>query len=178
MAEVCLGEIRQFPYTRIPTGWLPCDGRLLAVTSYQALFSLLYTTYGGDGRTTFGIPDLRGRAIVGAPAANSGQGVKGGLEQVTLTTSEIPAHTHQLYATSSDGETIKPNDGYMAVPVPPPNLTDPPGPPNIYGNAQHLVSLHASSITIKGGSAPHENRQPFLAMYYCIATVGYYPQRP
>ncbi|WP_029010454.1 phage tail protein [Azospirillum halopraeferens] len=181
MSEVYVGEIRIFPYNKIPDGWVSCDGRLLPIQQNMALFALLNTTFGGDGKTNFGVPDLRGRAMLGMFGTNQGVspqlGAKGGLEAVTLTTEQMPAHSHTLNGTSSNGTTANPTNAYFAPPVPPPNLTNPPANPPMYGAPQSLTALNPSAIQPQGGGQAHENRQPFLAMQYCIATLGYFPQR-
>lgn len=182
MSEQYIGEIRLFPYNGVPQGWMKCEGQLLAIRQYQALYSLLYTTYGGDGSTNFALPDLRGRSIIGAGAAGgavpANPGGKGGAEVITLTVAQMPVHTHQLMGTNDVGTTANMTNGYFATPKAPVNLVNPPPTPPIYGPVDgKLVPLNSNAITNVGGNGAHENRQPFLALRYCIATEGYYPMR-
>lgn len=183
-----IGEIRLFPYSHIPTatGWIPCDGRLLPVRSNEALFTLLGAVYGGDGRTNFGIPNLNGRAIVGYDPASPLTSVKkmggfGGSETVTLTLNNVPRHRHNVIVANSYDAMI-PDDAYIGNP----NVkTDASQKAKNEGNSLLYaplgnvapISLNPKSVSIVGGQ-PHENRMPFLAMVYCIATEGIYPERP
>ncbi|MEX1366849.1 MAG: tail fiber protein [Nannocystaceae bacterium] len=151
-----------------PRGWALCDGQLLAISSHSSLFSILGTTYGGDGVSTFGLPDLRGRAPVhaghGPGLSNYRLGEKTGAETVTLTTNQIPAHTHQLEAvgspaTSSDAR----NNGL--------------GSAEIYVAGNPEAQMNPASIRNTGGGQSHNNIQPVLAVNYIIALVGLYPSR-
>ncbi|MBP2312715.1 phage tail protein [Azospirillum soli] len=182
MAEAYIGEIRLFPYNNIPSGWHVCDGSLLTVQQNVALFSLLSTSFGGDGRTNFALPDLRGRTIIGAYGVNQNVatqvGGKGGTETVTLTQTQMPVHNHTLQGSSSNAGTANPTNGYFAVPTAPSTLTNPPATPPIYSPATTpQVALNSNIIQPAGGNQPHENRQPFIALQYCICVSGYYPQR-
>ena len=168
MSEPFLGEIRLFGFNFAPRGWGMCNGQLLNVSQNEALFSLLGTTYGGDGRTTFGLPDLRGRSAMGAGTGaglsprNLGQKV--GAEEVVLTTQQIPAHKHSLHAASEQADQSKPAGHELAG-----------------GTFYHAVATDTvmanSSIGNAGGGQGHANVQPTLVMNYCIALVGVYPSR-
>jgi microcystin-dependent protein len=154
-----------------PLGWLPCDGRLLPISGYDALFSLIGTTYGGDGQTTFALPDLQGRATVGSGQLQGGGnysiGERGGAEQVTLLTQQYPAHTHPLKASVNGGTTGAPGNAVLASGV------------SAYANASNLpVTLNPAAIAPSfGRSLPHENLQPYLGMNWIICVDGIYPPR-
>jgi microcystin-dependent protein len=167
-----LGEIRLLPFSFAPRGWALCNGALMPINQNTALYSLLGTQYGGDGRTTFALPDLRGRAMMGR-SQDYPQGTVTGTESVTLTTAQLPAHTHTLAATvpvSTDaGANATPAGGYFA------SLGSQYGDSGGGGNM--AAGLLNSPSDQAGGNAPHENRMPFLALSYCIATQGVYPQR-
>lgn len=166
-----VGEITLFAFDRIPQGWLPCNGQILNVNQYAALFSLLGSVYGGDGKTTFGLPDLRGRVTVnqGTTAAPAYiMGLAAGLESVTLATSQIPIHTHQMYAVDLPPGNNNPANNMLSQSV-----------ASIYAaGTSTLQALASDSMAITGSSQPHENRQPSIALQFCIATVGLYPMRP
>ncbi|MGH2879619.1 MAG: phage tail protein [Solirubrobacteraceae bacterium] len=168
MAEPYIGEIRPFSFGLIPRTWAPCQGQLLAVAQYQALFSLIGTTYGGDGQRTFGLPDLRGRVPGGrGPTFPLGQRVGG--EQVTLNINQVPPHTHMLQASPNVATTSAPKNNFLAQASARPYVKNPP--------AEKNTELHPASITPQGGQ-PHENRQPYLAISFCIALLGIFPPRP
>lgn len=177
-----VGEIRLMAINFPPRGWLLCQGQLLAIQSNTALFALLGVQYGGDGRTTFGLPDLRGRTHVGAGQgaglSQYPQGTITGTEGVTLQSTQMPAHTHTVNPTtmpvsSSVGSQASPVNTYFAqaagTPTPQQYGLDPGG--NMAADA-----ITGNSGAIGGGQA-HENRMPFLALEYCIATQGIFPQR-
>lgn len=165
--DAYVGEIALFPYNFTPRNWLPCDGRLLAISSNTALFSILGTTYGGDGRVTFGLPNLNGRAALGpgqGPGLSPyGAGEMGGSAQVALTHPEMPLHSHSTRAAAGSATTGNPVD---AVPA---SGTEP------LRNASPTV---ADALEVSGGGQPHNNMQPSLAMQYCIAVYGVFPPRP
>lgn len=170
MSEGFLGQIVWFAGNFAPKDWTFCNGALLPIASYQALFSLLGTTYGGDGRTRFALPDLRGRVPLssgqGNDLSNYNLGEKGGFEGIQLTTSEIPSHTHQLVASSAGASTTDPKE----------NILSKPGQ-NIYSSATTgLSNMNAASISSTGG-LEHENRQPILGCNYIICLIGTYPSR-
>ncbi len=171
MTPCYIGEIRPFAGTFAPYGWNLCDGSLLSISAYQALYSLIGTTYGGDGQTTFGVPDLRGRAAI-----NQGQGpglgnyILGqplGVETVTVTTAQLPAHPHTFSGNTGAGGTATP--GTTAV------LSSSPSGEPIYDGTATPVALSPQSTTTVGGSQPHNNRQPYVAITYIIALEGIYP---
>lgn len=173
-----LGEIRMFAGTFAPRGWAFCDGQLLSISQNTALFSLLGTTYGGDGRTTFALPDLRGRVPIHAgngPGLSPRQlGQKGGVENVTLNINQIPSHNHAativLPADSTVGTSDKPQGMYPAR-----NAAAIPQ----YGDSLN-AALAGGSVTISnsGGNQAHENMQPFTTVHYIIALQGIFPSRP
>jgi microcystin-dependent protein len=171
MADPFLAEIRVFPYNFVPRGWSACNGQVLPISQNTALFSLLGTTYGGDGRSTFALPDLRGRFPMGT---GQGPGLSDrflgeatGSATVTLTTAQLPSHRHALLATSA-ANTTNPSGAALA------NVAT-NGP--AYRGPGVLVSS-ASSLAPTGGNQPHENRQPALNLIFCIATQGIFPSRP
>lgn len=176
--EPILGEIRAVGFTFAPRGWALCDGSLVAIRSNTALFSLLGTNYGGDGKNTFGLPDLRGRAIVdagqGAGLSQYPVGAMVGTESVTLTQAEMPAHTHSPTGTvninPTAGNSASPAGNYLA------NSTA-----NQYGEGA-INTMAANSVkgngAVIGGNQSHENRQPYLVLNYIIALQGIFPQRP
>lgn len=159
-----VGEIRLFPFGFTPTGWAACEGQLLQIQTNNALFSLLGTQFGGDGRTTFGLPDLRGRTPLASNATTYRQGVAGGEATHALTIAEMPAHNHT--ATGSLTPIVE---------------VSPVG--NTWGafagafNPASNVTMHAAAIGTAGAGVPHNNMQPYLAMNFCIATSGIYPPR-
>ena len=169
MSEGFLGQIIWFAGNFAPRNWEFCNGELLSINEYQSLYSLLGTTYGGDGRNTFALPDLRGRIPLspgqGPNLSNYNEGDKGGLETVTLTTSQIPSHNHQLQVSSEDATQDNPANNILA------NSTV-----NIYNSHDANVIMNAVSIGNTGGEA-HENRQPILATNYIICVNGIYPSR-
>lgn len=171
MSEPFVGEIRMFAGNFAPRGWAFCDGQLLAVSQNDALFSLFGTTYGGDGRTTFGLPDLRGRVPVHAgdgPGLSPRRlGAKGGAESVTVTTNQLPSHTHQAHGASAIG--TDPNPGGTVV------ASSSVMQPYYVGTATQPMS--SNSITSVGGSRNHTNIQPFLCVHFIVALVGIYPSR-
>lgn len=181
--EPFLGEIKLYPYSRIPTGWHICDGSILQVAQYQALYSLLQNTYGGTAPTTFALPDLRGRTAMHCVSGNpvtkpGGQGYAAGEETVTLTLAQTPVHTHAFNATNSSGTAIAIMNNFPAAPIPPAN--PPANAPQglLYGLPQQqsqVVTIATQSIAEQGGGQPHTNLQPYLALVYCIAVQGIYP---
>lgn len=171
MSEPFVGEVRMFAGNFAPRGWAFCDGQLLAVSQNDALFSLLGTIYGGDGRTTFGLPDLRGRIPI---HAGSGPGLsprrlgsKGGAENVTLTVNQLPSHTHAMQASADAATTPNPAGSVLAA-----TLTSTP-----YIEDTPNVNLSGNAVTNVGGSRSHTNLMPFLCIHFIIALVGIYPSR-
>ena len=172
MAEPFLGEIQSFAINKTPDGWAPCDGRLLSINDYQALFALIGTTYGGDGQTTFGLPDLQGRIPVGqghGPGLeNYTLGQKGGEEQVTLQPDHLPTHTHAVEASVDFGIAKAPQNHVICDDV---NYST-------YGfDSEHpnLVDMHPEAIGASGGGQEHYNMQPFCVIRYFIALEGIVP---
>jgi microcystin-dependent protein len=172
-----LGEIRLMPYSYTTTNWLPCQGQLLPVAQNTALFSLLGTTFGGNGQSTFGLPDLRGRAIVGqgqGPGlSNYRAGQQTGTETVQLAITEMPAHVHPMSATvpvnNTGGTTGSPQGSFFAQEA----KEQYSGTPN---NGTMAPTLMYGNTSEMGGNEAHDNRMPYLVLAYCIATSGVYPQ--
>lgn len=174
-----VGEIRAVGFNFAPTDWALCDGSLVFINQNTALFSILGILYGGDGRATFGLPDLRGRAIVNAgpsPAlTNYPIGTKVGTETVTVDMAQMPAHTHsfdgQFNVSSSNGSVSKPGGNFLGVSTQPQ-----------YAEGADAGAMSNSMISgmgnAAGGNQSHENCQPYLALNYIIALRGEYPQRP
>jgi microcystin-dependent protein len=178
-----LGELRVFSFGQIPRNWAACNGQTMSINQNQALFSLLGTQYGGDGVTTFKLPDLRGHAMLGFGNGGGGTypvGATGGTETVQLTTQTMPAHNHLMQVVNAIGsQGLNNADDYLAGIGA--NIGNPPALAlvNAYATqATSATTLHPNSITNTGGSAPHENRMPYLAMSVCIALTGIYPSRP
>ena len=175
MGEPFLGEIRDFGFAKVPKNWMNCDGSILSVNENQALFSLIGDTYGGNGRTTFAIPDLRGRAPLGQGTLRNNNfylGRKIGAETTTLGVDNLPSHTHELFATTKDADTDEPSLGALG------NTRS-----NVYASSTQSTpnldtQLRAGTIGDTGSSAPIENLQPYLVTNYCIAIEGLYPSRP
>ncbi len=169
-----VGEIMLVPYNFAPSGWAFCQGQLLPVSQNTVLFSLLGVTYGGDGRATFGLPDLRGRAPLssgqGPGLQNYVLGQAGGQETVTLLASEMPAHTHAVQASNGPANQQSPAGGVLA--------TEPTGQTAMYSNTAPNTTLSAAALASAGGGQPHENRAPFLTLNFCIALQGTIPTRP
>lgn len=167
MAEPFLGEIRQMSFTFPPKGWALCNGQLLPINQNQALFSLLGTMYGGDGRVTFALPDLRGRVPIHADGGHP-QGAAGGQGSVTLTVQQLPSHAHAISASASQASTGVPGPGVM--------LGTSTGTA-AYGPPQNLAPMAPGSLASVGGSQAHENLQPYLTLSFCIAVQGIFPSR-
>ncbi|MBW1939189.1 MAG: phage tail protein [Deltaproteobacteria bacterium] len=171
MSEPFVGEIRMFAGNFAPQGWAFCDGQLLAVSQNDALFSLLGTIYGGDGRTTFGLPDMRGRIPLHAgqgPGLSPRQlGAKAGTEQETVTVNQMPSHTHALQAMTDTADQSQPGGNLLAQSA----LVD------LYVEEAPNTNLHANAVTGVGGSQSHSNIMPFLCIHFIIALFGIYPSR-
>jgi len=174
MSEPFIGEIRMFAGNFAPRNWAFCDGQLLAVFDHDALFSLLGTTYGGDGRTTFGLPDLRGRipihAGTGPGLSPRRLGDEGGAEQATLSVQHLPVHAHTLKAAETPADRKNPKGALLAqVKEAAYGTHDPMVPPV-------EMSLKTGGESA-GGNQPHSNLQPFLCIHFIIALFGIYPSR-
>lgn len=163
MAEPFLSEIRLMSFSFAPRGWALCDGQLLPINQNQALFSLLGTTFGGDGRVNFALPDLRGRTPIHVGSGHS-LGERGGEQAHTLSIAEMLTHTHTLSGTSTAGTALIPAGNLLATA----NLP-------AYLNPTNLVAMNAASVANAGGSQAHLNMQPFLTLSYCIALQGIFP---
>ena len=187
MSEPFIGQIQPFGFNFAPRGWALCDGQLLPISQNTALFSLLGTTYGGDGKTTFALPDLRGRLPMhqgrGPGLSTRKIGQKGGSETVTLNVAQMPAHDHsgtgtvtgKVQANSGAGDTDNPAGNTLAT------LSR----TNQYSTAGPNTAMHSDTVTgtgnfttsTAGGSQPHNNMQPYLVINWCIALVGLFPSR-
>jgi microcystin-dependent protein len=165
MAEPFLSEIRIMSFGFPPKGWALCDGQLLPINQNQALFSLLGTTYGGDGRVNFGLPNLQGRAPMHMGSGHT-LGEQGGEQAHTLSISEIPTHTHTANASSLDGNTPVPTSDVLAS-----------AQGQLYQSATNLTSLLPGTIANVGGSQAHLNMQPFLVLNFSIALQGIFPSQ-
>ena len=169
MADPFVAEIRIFPFNFAPKGWAWCDGQLLPLSQNTALFSLLGTTYGGNGKSNFALPDLQGRAPMhpgqGPGLSLHDLGETGGSETVSLLESEIPAHSHGLRASLDDDDSTLPAGqapGQLSV---------------IYAPAGGIVQMAPEGLAPAGGDQPHNNMQPYLTFYFCIALQGVFPPR-
>jgi microcystin-dependent protein len=164
MGTPYMSEIRIMSFNFPPKGWAACDGQLLPINQNQALFALLGTTYGGDGRTTFALPDLRGRAPI---HFGSGfvLGQKAGEQTHTLTALEQPVHTHIAQGTTTNADAPTPGGNLLGAAN------------NMYGPAGNLTTLDPTSVSSVGGGQPHQNMQPYLALEFCIALQGIFPSR-
>lgn len=182
MAEPFLSEIRIMSFNFPPKGWAFCNGQLLPINQNQALFSLLLTTYGGDGRVTFALPDLRGRVPIHRGGTHL-QGERAGLETHALTVIEMPLHSHGLQASGNPGTTGSPGGSTLAQRVPRTPAADRiftdgfETPDNAYGPPQSLVPMSSQAVGITGGTQPHSNLQPYLTLHFCIALQGIFPSR-
>jgi microcystin-dependent protein len=162
MAEPFLSEIRIMSFGYAPRGWAMCNGQLLPINQNQALFSLLGTTFGGNGQTNFALPDLRGNVPIHVGQGHT-LGEKGGQQAHTLTISEMPQHLHLVNASSTAGDTPNANNTLLANAL------------NLYGPPNNLTTLDPASISNVGGSQAHLNMQPFLVLNFCIALQGIFP---
>jgi microcystin-dependent protein len=168
MSTPFLGELRLMSFVNPPKGWALCNGQVLPIQNNQALFSLLGTTYGGNGQTTFALPDLRGRTAL-HPSATLGPGLAAGVEAVTLTASQMPAHTHNLIATSDVATASVPAG---AVPA-----AKGRGGADHYAPVGNDTVMDAGSIALNAGGQPHPNMQPYQVLSWAIALAGIYPSR-
>lgn len=164
MAQPYVGEIRMFAGNFAPAGWMFCEGQLLPISEYETLFNLIGTTYGGDGQSTFALPDLRGRIPI-----HQGNGFilaeTGGAEEITLTVSQIPAHSHPLLATSAGGTVATPVNGLLAESV----------SINPFIEDVTNSNMNAAAVSAVGGSQPHTNFQPYLCVDFIISLFGIFP---
>lgn len=164
MAEPFLSEIRLMSFVFAPKGWALCNGQLLPINQNQALFSLLGTTFGGDGRVNFALPDLRGRTPIHVGSGHT-LGERGGEQAHTLSIAELPTHTHVLNVSKDNATASTPNSGVLMAQA----------SIDMYRSPTSLVALDAGSISNTGGSQAHLNMQPFLTLSFCIALQGIFP---
>jgi microcystin-dependent protein len=175
MGQPFVGEIRMFGGNFPPNGWMFCEGQLLAISEFETLFNLIGTTYGGDGQTNFALPDLRGRLPVhlGTNAGITFQiGELAGVEQVTLTTQQIPQHFHLLQATAA-GPQLSPAGANPATE----QSANQPGVMQYGASTGAGTTLHQSTILPTGGSQPHDNMQPYLCVSFIISMFGVFPSQ-
>lgn len=172
MSQPYVGEIRLFGFSRVPSGWFACDGSLKSIADYQVLYTLLGTSFGGDGVTTFGVPDLRGRVPMhwgtGSGLSTRILGQKDGLEAVTLTVQQMPAHTHTLAASTAAAVSTSPTSAVPAAIA---------APDTMYITESPSIALNAGTIGLQGGGQAHENRAPILTANFCIAAYGVFPSQ-
>jgi len=181
MSDQCVGEIRMFAGNYAPQGWALCDGSMLRVADQQMLFSLIGSTYGGDGQTTFALPDLRGRLPLGQGTSASGTNfplaAKGGVETVALTADQMPGHAHAPMATSAPATLGSPSQNLMAKTV---NSSGGTNQDIMYLKQAAPVLgtylLKADAVTTAGSNQPHNNLMPSLAVNFIIALEGVYPE--
>ena len=166
MSTPLLGEIRMFGFTFAPRGWAFCDGQQLPISQNEALFALLGTTYGGDGRTTFALPDLRGRMALHRDGVSFNQGQVGGTVSETLTLQQMPTHRHLMRTNATPGTFVEPGGHYIAT-----------GPDTNFSAGHDTTTLHAQSTIAMGGSQGHNNMPPYLTLIFCIALEGIFPSR-
>jgi microcystin-dependent protein len=164
MAEPFLSEIRIMSFVFAPKGWALCNGQLLPINQNQALFSLLGTTFGGDGRVNFALPDLRARAPIHVGSGHT-LGERGGEQAHTLSIAEIPTHTHVANATSNNAAATSPSSGVGYARA----------GQQMYGPPANLVAMAPQAVSNVGGSQAHLNTQPFLTLTFCIALQGIFP---
>ncbi|MBD8608534.1 phage tail protein [Aeromicrobium sp. CFBP 8757] len=165
MSTPYVGEIKMFSGTFAPVGWEFCRGQLLPISEFETLFVLVGTTYGGDGQNTFAVPDLRGRIPIGRSARRP-LGDAGGQESVTLATPHLPSHRHGVAASSAGATSNAPADRVWAASGSTPYASDGPS-----------TRMSGAALTASGGGQPHENRPPFLAINFIIATQGIFPSQ-
>jgi microcystin-dependent protein len=169
MSQPYVGEIRMFAGNFAPAGWMFCEGQILAISENETLFQLIGTTYGGDGQSTFALPDLRSRVPIHQGTGPGGSSYvlaqSGGVEAVTLTTQQIPAHSHPLLVSTAAANNSNPA---FSVPGESPSVT-------LYLEESPSVAMNASAIAATGGSQPHNNVQPFQCINFIISLFGIFP---
>jgi microcystin-dependent protein len=174
MADPFVAEIRIFPFNFAPTGWAFCNGQLMAISQNTALFSLLGTTYGGNGKSNFALPDLQGRAPMfggqGPGLSLRDLGETGGSATVSLIQSEMPLHNHAMVAADEAGTTNNPAGAFPARPFGRGN--------NLYTSGTPPISMAPQALAPAGGGQPHNNLMPYLTLNFCIAMQGIFPSRP
>ena len=177
-SQPMIGEIRMFAGNFPPVGWAFCDGSLISISENDVLFTLIGTIYGGDGQTTFALPDFRGRAPISVSSGNS-MGQMGGTETVTLTVSQIPAHRHPMQVANVPGTTNIPSPGVM--PAKAADIEFPGGTKQVMtyakDNAGGKITVNPQSVSVVGQSYPHNNMKPYVGINYIICLEGIYPTR-
>ena len=177
-SQPMVGEIRMFAGNYPPNGWAFCDGSLISISENDVLFTLIGTTYGGDGQNTFALPDFRGRAPISVSSGNS-MGQMGGTETVTLTVSQIPAHRHPMQVANVPGTTNIPSPGVM--PAKAADIEFPGGTKQVMtyakDNAGGKITVNPQSVSVVGQSYPHNNMKPYVGINYIICLEGIYPTR-
>ncbi|BDU19169.1 tail fiber protein [Dyella sp. GSA-30] len=175
MTQPYVGEIRLFPYSFAPNGWFDCDGSLKPISEYDVLYALLGTTYGGDGQTTFAVPDMRGRVPIhmgqGLGLSQYVLGQMSGTEEVTLLGSNLPTHDHSLLVTSAGANSNTPSNSVELGTITGDTLYS----NNVAG--VNPAPLAAASLSLSGGNSPHENTMPTLTVRFCIAWAGVFPSQ-
>lgn len=176
-----VGEIRPFAGSFAPVGWMTCNGQVLSISQYEVLFTLLGTTYGGDGVQTFALPNLAGRAVLGQGTGSSGtsyqMGQQGGAETITVVATQLPAHNHTFIVSAEAGTSNNPSNNYLAesMDTASPARTILSYMPDTENEV--IQPFMPDALTNTGGSQPHENMQPYLAVSYIIAMEGIYPSQ-
>jgi microcystin-dependent protein len=164
-----IGQVSCIGYNYAPEGWFPCDGRSLPIQQYETLFSLIGTTYGGDGQMTFNLPDLRGRAPIGVGQLSGGGsyviGEVAGVENVTLLSQNFPAHSHSVRPSADNGDSNSPANTFLAAGQ------------SIYNTTAPSATMNSIAITPSRGGQPHNNLQPYLTCFWVIAWNGIYPSQ-
>ncbi|MFC3880797.1 phage tail protein [Algoriphagus namhaensis] len=179
--EGTIGEIRLFGGNYSPRNWADCSGQLISISQNTALFSILGTTYGGDGRTTFGLPDLRSRVAIGEgtgpglPSFRIGQ--RGGLEQVQLNVANLPTHNHTIKVSSTAGDNSDPTGRYSAKAQTEVERGATPVPVDSYGSVANQIPMASNSVGNAGGSQPFSVKNPYLGLRYIICLFGTFPSR-
>jgi microcystin-dependent protein len=174
MSDQFVAEIRIFPFNFPPTGWAFCDGQLMPISQNTALFALLGTTYGGDGKSTFALPDMQGNAPM-QPGQGQGLSLRdlgemSGVESITLLVSEIPLHTHSLQASNQQADVQEPTPDMV--------LARPSAAQPFSATTTPAAIMAFQGLPPAGGGLPHNNMQPYLTLNFCIALQGIFPQRP
>ena len=172
MSQPFVGEIRMFGGNFAPSGWMLCEGQLLPISEYETLFNLIGTTYGGDGQETFALPDLQGRIPIHQGTNPKGGSTyilaeQGGVEAVTLTTQQIPIHSHPVLASTNPGNATQPKG----------NVTAQNASVTIYRAQPPAVNMNNQAVGITGGSQPHDNFQPYLCINFIISLFGVFPHQ-
>jgi microcystin-dependent protein len=163
MSEAYIGEIRLMSFGFAPKGWAACNGQVLPINQNQALFSILGTTYGGNGQTTFALPNVQARAPMHLGSGHT-QGEAAGSSSVTVTTDAMPTHTHVVHASATNGDTNSTQNHVLAA-----------GP--VYAGPSNLVAINPATVANAGGGQPHDNMQPYLCLNFCICLQGIFPSR-